>query len=200
MPIDQATHDKLRMVRTAAVAAALAKRGLQPQLVQGLRPVSATQEALVGEAHVVRGSGPLARRSILECPPGAVLVVSDHKEPMPIARLVERRIGGIVTDGVLRSAAEIARLGLAAFHRAGNAAANLAQITSGDMILGKSDGVTVLPTRLAAEIAEEAQEMAAYEEFLAEQVSAGGGVYGLHIPSGEQARIAFAAWRRMRGR
>jgi hypothetical protein len=31
-------------------------------------------------------------------------------------------------------------------------------------------------------------------------VSAGGGVYGLHIPSGENARRAFAAWRRIRGR
>ena len=40
----------------------------------------------------------------------------------------------------------------------------------------------------------------AYEEFVAEQVSAGGGVYGLHIPSGETARRAFAEWRRIRGR
>jgi hypothetical protein len=40
----------------------------------------------------------------------------------------------------------------------------------------------------------------AYEEFVAEQVSSGGGVYGLHIPSGDNARRAFAAWRRIRGR
>ena len=65
---------------------------------------------------------------------------------------------------------------------------------------GSQVSIIVIPAHLAGEIAEEAQEMAAYEEFLAEQVSAGGGVYGLHIPSGEPARIAFAAWRKMKGR
>ena len=39
-----------------------------------------------------------------------------------------------------------------------------------------------------------------FEAFTAEQVDAGGGVYGLHIASGEQARIAFAAWRKLKGR
>jgi len=29
---------------------------------------------------------------------------------------------------------------------------------------------------------------------------AGGGVYGLHLPSGDQARRAFTEWRRLRGR
>ena len=53
---------------------------------------------------------------------------------------------------------------------------------------------------MADQIAEEAVEAMAYEEFVAEQVSAGGGVYGLHIPSGEHARRAFAAWRRIKGR
>jgi hypothetical protein len=31
-------------------------------------------------------------------------------------------------------------------------------------------------------------------------VAQGGGVYGLHIPSGERAKQAFAQWRRMKGR
>ena len=44
------------------------------------------------------------------------------------------------------------------------------------------------------------KEIAAYEEFITEQVNQGGGVYGLHIPRGEQARVAFAAWRKMKGR
>jgi regulator of RNase E activity RraA len=200
VPIDPAIRDKLRTVRTAAVTAALARHGLHHQLIQGLRPLSPTQDTLVGEAHVVRDSGPLARRAIMECPPGAVLVVDGSREPIPVARLLERRIAGIVTDGVLRGATEIARSGLPAFHRPTGAAATLAPIAAGDTILGRPDGVVAIPAHLAGEIAEEAQEMAAYEEFLAEQVSAGGGVYGLHIPSGEQARIAFAAWRKMRGR
>ena len=53
---------------------------------------------------------------------------------------------------------------------------------------------------LADAVASEAEEAMAYEEFVAEQVSAGGGVYGLHIPSGERAKQAFAQWRRIKGR
>ena len=58
----------------------------------------------------------------------------------------------------------------------------------------------VLPAALADEIAEEAAEAQAFEEFTAEQVNQGGGVYGLHIPSGERAKQAFAQWRRIKGR
>ena len=67
-------------------------------------------------------------------------------------------------------------------------------------MLGDRSGIVVIPASLADQVAEEAVEAVAYEEFVAEQVSAGGGVYGLHIPSGEHARRAFAAWRRLRGR
>jgi len=50
------------------------------------------------------------------------------------------------------------------------------------------------------QVAEEAAEAIAFEEFTAEQVNQGGGVYGLHIPSGERAKAAFAQWRRLKGR
>jgi hypothetical protein len=58
----------------------------------------------------------------------------------------------------------------------------------------------VITAALVDQVAEEAAEAMAYEEFIAEQVSSGGGVYGLHIPTGEHARRAFAAWRRLKGR
>ena len=67
-------------------------------------------------------------------------------------------------------------------------------------MVGDRAGVLVIAASLIDQIAEEAQEISAYEEFIAEQVNQGGGVYGLHIPSGEQARVAFAAWRKMKGR
>ena len=36
-------------------------------------------------------------------------------------------------------------------------------------------------------------EAIAFEEFTAEQVNQGGGVYGLHIPSGERAKVVILA-------
>ena len=68
------------------------------------------------------------------------------------------------------------------------------------MLVGDRLGVIAIPAHLADEIAAEAADALAFEAFTAEQVDAGGGVYGLHIPSGDQARVAFAAWRKLRGR
>ena len=99
----------------------------------------------------------------------------------PVARLPERlvqRLAGVVMRRELRSL----------------------PIEAGDVILRDRTALVVLPAALADQVAEEAAEAIAFEEFTAEQVNQGGGVYGLHIPSGERARAAFQAWRRMKGR
>jgi hypothetical protein len=99
----------------------------------------------------------------------------------PVARLPERlvqRLAGVVIRRELR--------GL--------------PLEAGDVILRDRTALVVLPAALADQVAEEAAEAIAFEEFTAEQVNQGGGVYGLHIPSGERAKQAFAAWRRMKGR
>ena len=73
-------------------------------------------------------------------------------------------------------------------------------LEAGDVILRDRNALVLLPAALADQVAEEAAEAVAFEEFTAEQVNQGGGVYGLHIPSGDRARQAFQAWRRMKGR
>ena len=110
------------------------------------------------------------------CRAGHVLVLE-----RPVARLPEKlvqRLAGIVMRRDLRGVA----------------------VAAGDVILRDRTRLVVLPAALADQVAEEAAEAIAFEEFTAEQVNQGGGVYGLHIPSGERARQAFAAWRRMKGR
>jgi hypothetical protein len=99
----------------------------------------------------------------------------------PVARLPERlvqRLAGVVMRRELR--------GL--------------PLEAGDVILRDRTALVVLPAALADQVAEEAAETIAFEEFTAEQVNQGGGVYGLHIPSGERAKAAFAQWRRLKGR
>jgi hypothetical protein len=71
---------------------------------------------------------------------------------------------------------------------------------AGDGLLRERDSLVLIPAALVDEIAEAAAEAVAFEEFTADQVAQGGGVYGLHIPSGDRARQAFAVWRRMKGR
>ena len=71
---------------------------------------------------------------------------------------------------------------------------------AGDGLLRDRDSLVVIPAALVDEVAEAAAEAVAFEEFTADQVAQGGGVYGLHIPSGERAKQAFAQWRRMKGK
>jgi regulator of RNase E activity RraA len=190
MALAPATRDKLLSVGTARVAAALVKHGLRRQSLPGLKPLSPFQDALLGEAAT----------AIDACPPGAVLVMESSVTSAPVALLARRKVAGVVSNSPLRNATEIARTGLPAWQRQTGPASKPLPIEAGDVLFGDRTGLIVIPAAMADRIAEEAAEAMAYEEFVAEQVSAGGGVYGLHIPSGENARRAFAEWRRIRGR
>ena len=70
----------------------------------------------------------------------------------------------------------------------------------GDAILGDSDGVIVIPAHLADEIADEAFEMTAFEDFVTEQVRAGRSIFGLYPATDEQTLVDFAAWRKANAR
>src|SRR5918993_2757450 len=190
MALAQATRDKLISVGTARAAAVLAKHGLRRQALSGLRPLSPFQDSLAGAAAT----------TIDACPPGGILVMESSVTSAPVALLTRRKVAGIVSNSPLRNAAEIARAGLPAWQRPSGPPPKRLPIEPGDVLFGDHAGLIVIPTDRADQIAEEAVEAMAYEEFVAEQVSAGGGVYGLHIPSGDHARRAFAAWRRIKGR
>ncbi|MFZ5784373.1 MAG: hypothetical protein ACOY4R_29610 [Pseudomonadota bacterium] len=191
MTLPPGIREKLVLAGTARLAAALARRGQQPPPLAGLRPLSPHQEPFAGRAAV----------GIAACARGDVLVLSEAAKAIPLALLARRRIAGVVSAVPLRNAAELVRTGLPAWHLpAGAPSPSALPVTAGDVVVADRDGVLALPASLAGTLADEVEETLAYEEFVAEQVSAGGGVYGLHIPSGEQARRAFAEWRRLKGR
>ncbi|MCY1289017.1 hypothetical protein D9M70_380890 [compost metagenome] len=70
----------------------------------------------------------------------------------------------------------------------------------GDVVVGDGEGVIVIPAHLAEEIAAEAVEMTAFEDFVTEEVGKGRSIIGLYPPTSEQAREDFAAWRKANGR
>lgn len=120
-------------------------------------------------------AGP-ASLTIESCRAGSVLV-GDAADRM-LERLRQRGIAGIVAPRELSGI----------------------PVEAGDAILRDRDSLVVIPSALVEAVAEQAAEAIAFEEFTADQVAQGGGVYGLHIPSGEHAQRAFAAWRRIKGR
>jgi regulator of RNase E activity RraA len=163
------------------------------------------------------------RKAVEECPPGAVFVIDSRKDPRAasagsilVTRLMKRSVAGIVTDGGFRDAGEIARLEIPSFHKRPSAPTNLtvhqaldinvpigcgdAPVWPGDVIVGDSDGVVVIPAALAAEIATEAVEMTAFEDFVTEKVNEGRSILGLYPPTDPQTNIDFAEWRKANGR
>ena len=123
---------------------------------------------------------------------------------------------GAFTDGGFRDSAEIASLGFPAYHNRPSAPTNLtlhqaieinvpigcgdAPVFPGDVVLGDQDGVIIIPAHLADEIANEAHEMTAFEDFVTEEVRGGRSIRGLYPATEEKTLTDFAAWRKKNNR
>ncbi|WP_376088974.1 ribonuclease activity regulator RraA [Roseomonas sp. CCTCC AB2023176] len=163
------------------------------------------------------------RKAVEECPPGAVFVMDSRKDPRAasaggilVTRLMVRGVAGVVTDGGFRDAADIAAMGFAAFHQRPSAPTNLtlhqaidinvpigcgdAPVFPGDVIVGDTDGVIVIPAHLAEEIAAETTDMTAFEDFVQEKVRGGQSILGLYPPTDEANLEVFKEWRKANGR
>ena len=163
------------------------------------------------------------RVAIETCPPGHVLVMDSRKDARAasagdilITRLMVRGGAGVVTDGGFRDSAIIAKLDIPAYHQRPSSPTNLtineaieingpigcgdAPVFPGDVMVGDDDCVIVIPSHLADEVAEEAVEMTAYEDFVVEQVKGGQTIIGLYPCTKEEHQVAFAAWRKRNGR
>ena len=238
MPLSSTTREQLRGVSTATLATALYKRGFRHQMIQGVLPLNPALPTMVGEAYTLRyipareDLNPITvfqdrahpqRKAVEECPPGAVMVIDSRKDPRAasaggilVSRLMQRGVAGVVTDGGFRDSAEIARLGIPAYHQRPSAPTNLtlhmaididvpigcgdAPVFPRDVLVGDADGVIVIPAHLAEEIAAEAVEMTVFEDFVMEQVAAGRSILGLYPATEERTRTDFAAWRKAKNR
>jgi regulator of RNase E activity RraA len=170
-----------------------------------------------------RDRGHPQRRAIEECPPGAVLVIDSRGDARAasagailVTRLMQRGAAGIVTDGGFRDSPDMAKLPFPVYHQRPAAPTNLtlhqaididvpigcgdAPVFPRDVIVGDAEGVVVIPAHLADEVAAEAVEMTAFEDFVQERVMAGQSILGLYPPTDDANRAAFDAWRSARGR
>jgi regulator of RNase E activity RraA len=158
------------------------------------------------------------RKAVEECPPGAVMVIDSRKDARAasagsilVARMMKRGVAGVVTDGGFRDAPGIAKLAIGAYHHRPASPTNLtlhqaidinvpiacgdAPVFPGDVIVGDNEGVVVLPAHLADELADEAFEMTAFEDFVTEEVHKGRSIIGLYPATDEKTVSDFAAWR-----
>jgi len=163
------------------------------------------------------------RKAIEDCPPGHVMVMDSRKSAYAasagdilITRLMVRGAAGVVTDGGFRDAMNIARLDMPAYHNRPSSPTNLttneaiainepigcgdAPVFPGDIVVGDDDSIIIIPAHLADEVANEAIEMTAYEDFALEQVQNGATIIGLYPATKEENLEKFAEWRKQNNR
>ena len=163
------------------------------------------------------------RKGVEDCPEGHVMVIDSRKDASAasaggilITRLMVRGVEGVVTDGGFRDSPEIGAMKIHAYHARPSAPTNLtrhqaidlnvpigcgdAPVFPGDIIVGDGEGVVVIPAHLAEEIADEAFEMTAYEDFVTERVQGGATIKGLYPPTDPANLELFADWRTKHGR
>ena len=163
------------------------------------------------------------RVAVEQCPEGAVMVIDSRKNARAasagsilISRLMVRGAAGIVTDGGFRDSPDLAAMPFPAYHQRPAAPTNLTlhqaidinvpigcgdvAVFPGDVVVGDAEGVFVIPAHLADEIADEAVEMTAFEDFVTEEVLKGRPIIGLYPATRQQSKDDFAAWRKAKHR
>lgn len=158
--------------------------------------------------------------AVEQCPANAVLIVSAGGETraatagdLLAGRLKARGCAGIVTDGGFRDVEGIRGLGFAAYQQRTASAASPGALHAadtqvpigcagvavypGDIVVGDAEGVVIIPESIAAEVAQEACEAAAYDEFAALKIGEGHPLAGI-FPATDRSREAFAAWKSQR--
>ncbi len=160
------------------------------------------------------------KRAIESIGPEDVLVIDARRDPgagtigdILAARALARGATGIVTDGGMRDRGTIAELEIPTYYQAPHAAVlglihhpqdiNVTiacggtTVVPGDVIVGDSEGVLVIPAALAEQVAHDSLDQEEREEWALERVQAGDSIDGI-FPLGEERRAEFEAWRAAR--
>jgi regulator of RNase E activity RraA len=166
------------------------------------------------------GRGHPQREAIEGCPSGHVLVMDARRDASAatggdilMTRLMVRGVAGIVTDGGLRDTPTIEKLAMPVYCAARSAPLNLVRhhavdsqvpigcggvpVYPGDVLVGDAEGVVVIPAKIAAEVAEEAQAQTLFEDWVEARVAEGRSIFGLYPPSA-QTKAEFEAWKKSR--
>jgi regulator of RNase E activity RraA len=222
----------LRQVSTASLTTVLLERGLRFTSMQGPQPLQASPTRIAGRAFTLRfvparedlahpgaWASPKSTRAAIEAMPPGVIAVVDARGitsagifgDILCGRMVQRKVGGLVTDGALRDRAGVERCGLPVWCAGIAAPPSVAALTfvdwqqpigcggiavmPDDYVVADGDGAVVIPAGIAAEIAAQALEQERFEGWVIEQVERGAPLPGLYPPN-EATRAQYASERR----
>lgn len=231
LPLDANTAELLRGVTTATLTTVLLKKGLRNVWLRGARPLRPGQPRLVGRAFTLRfvparedlatpaswGSPISTRAAIEDMPAGCIAVVDSLGTTdagifgdILCARMAQRGVAGLVTDGVVRDVAGVLGTGLPVWCQGVAAPPSVAGLTfvgwqepiacggvavfPNDVLVVDDDGAVLIPADLLSAVTAEAVEQELQEGWIMEQVQAGASLPGLYPPNADN-KARYEAWK-----
>ena len=217
--------DALRPVSTATITTVLLKHGLRRVWMRGTRPIRPGQSRIAGRAFTLRfiparedlatpasWSSPRSTRAAIEdMPPGCVAVadamgVTDAGifGDILCARIKQRGVAALVTDGVVRDMAGVLNTGLPVWCQGAAAPPSVAALTfvnwqepigcggvavyPDDLVVVDDDGAVLIPAALVEDVVRVAPEQERMETWIMDEVSNGAKLPGLYPPNEENLK------------
>ena len=218
---DPALRADLARVSTATLTTVLLKKGLRNIWIRGAMPI-APGERLVGPAFTLRfvparedlaspaaWASPRSTRAAIEAMPEGCIAVIDAMGisnagvfgDILCARMAQRKVTALVTDGVVRDIEGVKATGLPVWCAGGAAPPSVASlhfvgwgevigcggvcVEPDDVIVADGDGAVVIPKAMAAEVRDAALEQEAFEDWALREVQRGVPLPGLYPPNQE---------------
>ena len=225
-----ATLAALASVTTATLTTVLLKKGLRNCWIRKSRPLRAGQPRVVGRAFTLRfvpmredlatpasWGNPISTRAAIEAMPAGCVAVVDAMGvtdagifgDILCARMAQRGVAALLTDGVVRDQAGVLSTGLPVWCQGVAAPASVAGLTfvgwqepigcggvavfPNDVVVIDDDGAVLIPQALLDAVVDAAVEQERLEGWIMREVQAGAALPGLYPPNAEnQAR--YVAW------
>lgn len=164
-----------------------------------------------------RGEDNLQWEAVEAIEVGQVLVIDSRNDAraasagnMLMTRMMRKGVVAAITDGAFRDGTEISKMPFPAYCTANTASTRPAYhraidmqvpigcaevaVYPGDIIVGDSDGVVVVPRSIAEELANDSYEQELREKFLFTKIDAGAPLWGTYPPN-EETLKEYAQWR-----
>lgn len=232
MTLDPQIAAALSDISTATLTTVLLKKGLRNVWIRGTKPLREGQPRLAGPAFTMRfvparedlatpesWSSPRSTRAAIEAMPTGCVAVVDAMGitdagifgDILCARMQQRGVAALVTDGVVRDVAGVLKTGLPVWCHGAAAPPSVAGLTfvawqepvgcggvavlPGDVVVVDQDGAVVIPQTLLGAVVEQAVEQEHMESWIMQEVEGGASLPGLYPPNAEN-KARYAAWRR----
>ncbi len=230
LSLDPQHVQALLSITTATLTTVLLKKGLRNVWMRGAAPLSDERSRVVGRAFTLRfvparedlatpqsWSSPISTRTAIEAMPADCVVVVDAMGvtdagifgDILCARMRQRQVAALVTDGVVRDVAGVRATGLPVWCAGVAAPPSVAGLTfvgwqqpvgcggvavfPNDVIVADADGAVVIPHDLLDAVVAAAAEQEQLESWILGEVGRGAVLPGLYPPD-ESNQARYAAW------